>query len=184
MFSKKKRTGPEIIAPLIDEKVGAIIRYAHLYSGFFYGRLANEFADFKDVTDDYSMAFMELFTVAAIGVSLHSPSLLESGAYLSVISSAQSQLDNYFEHSHNKLSEILIDYIQFEKKHTNELISMGYNFSEIPAYWLLHNLNTYKDFFKNQILMSMLGNELTNHFIHVLEDTWKPKELDPTTLLN
>ncbi|QYR21128.1 hypothetical protein KZ483_26025 [Paenibacillus sp. sptzw28] len=185
-FSKKKVIEKAIVEPQItglDQKLEAIIRYTHIYSGFYYGTLSKQFPAFKEVADDYSFAFMELYTVSALGVALHSPSISESNFYGNILNAIERQLPNYFENSGNNLYKNVIACIDFYKKFTIDLITSGYNFSDIPAYWLLHNFNVYKDFENDYGLISELGNELTNHYIYIFEDSWKPREMNPLDLL-
>ncbi|WP_158301710.1 hypothetical protein [Paenibacillus mesophilus] len=52
-FSKKKVK--EIVKPqitVLDQKVEAIIRYTHIYSGFYYGTISKQFPAFKEVADE------------------------------------------------------------------------------------------------------------------------------------
>ena len=145
--------------------------------------MSKQFPVFKEVADDYSFAFMELYTVSALGVALHSPSISESNFYGNVLNAIERQLPIYFENSGNNLYNNVLDCIDFYKKFTIDLIESGYKFSDIPAYWLLHKFNVYKDFENDYGLISKLGNELTNHYIYIFEDSWKPREMNPLDLL-
>ncbi|QGQ93788.1 hypothetical protein EHS13_02145 [Paenibacillus psychroresistens] len=185
-FLKKKMKDKEIIeisTTVLDQKVEAIIRYTHNYSGFNYRMLCKRFPRFEEETDDYLSAFMELYTAAALSVALHSPSISESKFYGNVLSALERQTLIYFESNGEDMFKFVLNCIDFYKKHAIKIIKRGYNFSDIPAFWLLYNLEVYKDFENDYVLIEQLGNELTNHFIYIFEDTWEYKEVDPLEML-
>lgn len=184
LFNKKRVSKIDNDNEVLDKKVEGVIRYAHIYSGFYYSQLSKQYSDFKSVADEYSFAFMELYTVAALAVSIHSPAISRTQTYNDVLVSIKKQIRIYFENSKNDLSLELVNCIDFYNKYSSELFKLKYNFSDISAYWLLDNFSVYKDFVKNYDLINELGNELTNHYIYIFEDTWVPREIKPTEIHN
>lgn len=183
LFSRKKSV--EVVeVDVLDQKLEGLVRYAHIYAGFFYIKLSKQFPNFKSAVNDYSNAFMELYTIAALSVSLHSPIIARYNLYDQVHKAIKRQLDNYFSSSKNDLYSEVISCSDFYTNNSIELVKLGYNFPEFPAYWLLQKLSVYKEFFNDYDLLSELGNELTNHYIYAFEDTWEPREFNASEILN
>src|SRR5690554_6264726 len=105
-----RRSHSSVTCYHIGSKVEAIIRYSHIYSGAYYNKLASQFEAFKEATDDYSFGFMELYTIAALGVSLHSPTISESNFHTHVLGAMERQINCYFENSANELYQNLLNY--------------------------------------------------------------------------
>jgi hypothetical protein len=174
LFFNKKPTVEEIIEKQVENLIG----YAYTFAMAYHKWLSKQYEDFGEITNDYSFAFMELFTIAACGMSLHSPSLAFNNKKTYALKSFEKHLPMYFTTKDESLYPVLVHYNDFVKEMLVPCTNDGFNFSDVTGIWLLQNLQLYDNCLEQRDLIRILGNEITNHFIYLFEETWEPLQLE------